>query len=190
MHEIKVENKNIIITDPCYLDNVMDENDKTVGLYDYWKKFLAGANGNDYTPSLQRFGFHDCIACPTLYGDWSCTAYLVDFDPRDIKTVDDIKTIFEQQTMRYVGHFCADAGIVCVVDSECVKKFNPHFFEWAFYHQHCVASIPHFTGTIGIVDVDPQSKEFPYFKHRLIYGIADKEANPNGKNFVTFQTGL
>ena len=112
MHEIKVENKNIIITDPCYLDNVMDENDKTVGLCDYWRKFLAGTNGEDYTPSLQKFGFHDCIACPTLYGDWSCTAYLVDFDPRDIKTVDDIKTIFEQQTMRDVGHFCADAGIV------------------------------------------------------------------------------
>jgi hypothetical protein len=189
MYEIKVENKNIIITDPCYLDNVMNKKDKTKELDEYWHEFLGNMDSDDYSPRLQRFGFTDNICCGTGYGDWSCTTFRVGFDPTEIKEMEDLEKIDEDQLIN-IGSFCADAGMVCVVDAEELKKFNPNFFEWAFSHRHCVTAIYDFTGRIGVTEIDPHSKDFPYFRVRVIYGVADKEKNPNGYNFLAYQTGL
>lgn len=42
MYEIKVEKKNLIITDPCYLDNVMHGVECKVDK-NYWPKICMGA---------------------------------------------------------------------------------------------------------------------------------------------------
>lgn len=191
MYEIKVENKNIIITDPCYLKNVMHAEDKTVGLHDYWDKFLGLMYGEcDGGDILKKFDFNDNIACSTKYGDWSCTVYKVDKDPRELKSVEDLNNLLlKMKPSDEVGVFCANAGMVCVVDSDDLKRFNPHFFEWALFHKHCVTSIPNFTGTIGIHDIDPKWKELPNGRIRVVYGIADKEKNKYGYNFCSLQTG-
>lgn len=191
MYEIEVENKNIIITDPCYLNDVMNEKDKTDELKNYWRKFNKGLEGDDYRSKLKKFGFTNNICCSTKYGDWSCTTYKVDFDPTRIKTFEDLKLFEEERTASVnIGGFCADAGMVCVVDAEEIKKFNPNFFEWAFFHKYCVTGVYNFTGKIGVIDIDPHSENFPHFRIRVIYGVADKEKNPNGYNFLAYQTGL
>lgn len=51
--------------------------------------------------------FHG-VQCSTIYGDWSC------------KTID-------MNSMKTIGEFCADSGMVCVVDYCKVKEFNPMF---------------------------------------------------------------
>lgn len=193
MYEIKVENKNLIITDPCYLNHVMDEGDKTGELSRYWETFLGGVKGDDYHSRLTRFGFTDTIVCGTLYGDWSCTTYQITSDPKEIKTIEDLDKLAEMEEGKDkypIGEFCADAGMVCVVDAEELKKFNPYFFEWALFHKHCVTAIRNFTGTVGVLDIDPKHAGMPHFRVRTIYGIADKEKNQYGSNFFAYQTGL
>jgi len=190
MYEIEVENKNLIITDPCYLDNVLDKNDLTLALMDYWEKFIGGIRGDNYSSKLQKFGFTNNICCSTLYGDWSCTAFHVKIDPREINTVkelDKFDNLKESIDKYHIGKLCADAGMVCVVDADDVKKFNPHFFEWAIFHQHCVTAIPNFTGTIGIHDIDPKYEDMPHYRIRTIYGISSVKKNDN---FFIYQTGL
>lgn len=192
MYEFKVKNKNIIITDPCYLDNVMNKNDETEELRNYWHKFLCGDfcdSVDNCSDRLKKFGFTDNLCCNTIYGDWSCSVYRVDFDPREIRTIEDLTKLEENPPINRIGGFCADAGMVCAVDSEELKKFNPNFFEWALFHQHCVAPIYNFSGEIGIIDIDPKEKDYPHFRYRLVYGITEKET-PYGYNFLAYQTGL
>lgn len=190
MYEFKVKNKNIIITDPCYLDNVMNKNDETEELRNYWLKFLGSDFcDDDCSDRLKKFGFTDNLCCGTIYGDWSCSVYKVDFDPREIRTIEDLTKLEENPPINRIGGFCADAGMVCAVDSEELKKFNPNFFEWALFHKHCVAPIYNFSGEIGIIDIDPKEKDFPHFRYRLVYGVTEKET-PYGYNFLAYQTGL
>lgn len=189
MYEVEFTNKNLIITDPCYLDNMMNEDNMTDELRDYWHKFFNHLHGD--LGDLSRFGFKNGFACGTKYGDWSCTLYNVDYDPRDIKTFDQLmeaygKTVTENN--KGCGEFCADAGMVCVVDSEEVQKFNPYFFEWAYFHKYCVASIFKFTGTVGVIDIVNENSKYKD-TNRILYGVAKNPDTPFGKNFITFQTG-
>jgi len=175
MYEIKVENKNLIITDPCYLDNCMD-GVKAKVKPDFWREF----------------GFTDNICCDTKYGDWSCTVYRTEVNPLEaLKTVEDLNVFLKesQENRKQIGSFCADDGMVCVVDADELRKFNPDFFEWALFHKHCVTAIYNFTGTVGIHEIDPYWVDMPHYRHRLVYGIADKEKNNYGYNFVSLQTG-
>lgn len=193
MYEVEFKNKNLVITDPCYLDNMMDGVDdcKLHGRKEYWEKFLKGNWNDDWSENLSRFGFTTNIARDTKYGDWSCTAYYVDFDPREIKTFDDLVKYSKEVTKgnNGFGIFCADAGMVCVVSTDELKEFNPHFFEWAFLHKHCVTVVKNFTGTVGVIDITDENSKYNDV-HRILYGIADKTENSNAKNFITFQTGF
>lgn len=189
MYEVEFTNKNLIITDPCYLDNVMNKDNLTDGLRNYWDKFCNYLHSD--LGDLSRFGFTNGFACGTKYGDWSCTLYNVDYDPRDIKTFDQLmeaygKTVTENN--KGCGEFCADAGMVCVVDSEEIQKFNPYFFEWAMYHKWCVAGVHNFTGTVGVIDIENSNSKYRDV-NRILYGVAKNPDTPFGKNFITFQTG-
>lgn len=194
MYEVEFKNKNLVITDPCYLDDIMNGGDekKFHGRDEYWSKFLSGWDYKDFNGNLsKKFNFTTNIACDTKYGDWSCTAYYVDFDPRDIKTFEDLVKYSKEVTKdnKGFGDFCADSGMVCVVSSDEVMEFNPYFFEWAFLHRHCVTMVKEFTGTVGVIDIVNENSKY-HDVHRLLYGIADKTENPNAKNFITFQTGF
>ena len=190
MYEIKVENKNLIITDPCYLDNFMD-GVKAKVKPDFWMKFCKiSSDFDDCRENLKKFGFTDNICCDTLYGDWSCAVYQTEINPiEELKTVEDLNIFLAQENKRQIGSFCADAGLVCVVDADEIRKFNPDFFEWALFHKHCATAIYNFTGTIGIHDIDPHWEDMPNYRHRIVYGIADKEKDKYGRNFVSLQTG-
>jgi hypothetical protein len=123
---MKVENKTIIITDPCYIV----DNDKDWELSDY---------GEDMT------GLKDITNCETsntIYGDWSCTVYKGTLDEEPI----------EQNKL---GNFCADAGMVGVFELEEVLKYNPNF-DYHITKPWTTTVIENFTGEITIEEIDDE----------------------------------
>lgn len=120
-------NKNIIITDPCYI------------FEDYCKAEAKGVLMRD-----------------TIYGDWSCTT-------------------FKSDTEEKLGEFCADAGMVCVVetDNEMINKDKLNKLR-----EHCRTIIKNFTGTVYI-------KRIPTDYEDEIQIIGEGNIN-----FVGKQTGL
>lgn len=94
MYEIKVEKKNLIITDPCYLDNVMPGVECKVDK-NYWHTVCEG--GDDCSRKMSHFGFTDNICCDTKYGDWSCTVYRTEVNPMEaLKTVEDLNIFIKE----------------------------------------------------------------------------------------------
>lgn len=178
----------IVITDPCYLDNGMNNSD------------LWEASG--YGEDLSVFGCSQWISEGTIYGDWSCTTYkgdkekLVEFfkkaseiqEPlwKDYASREELAkvrdTVYDQLAelkksyeIVEIGNFCADAGMVCVVYLDEVLKVNPGFKEWAEEHTWCATIIENFYGEVDYeVDEDMDA-------HIVGRGNID---------FYTTQTGL
>ena len=120
--EVYVENKTIIITDPCYVSD---------GKCEDWK--------NDYEPYIVK---------NTLYGDWSCRVYKGNkediehiinewdtfyedwwkrwnFENLTEQEKDTLKKEYDEKEAEYkkkysYGSFCADAGMVAVYDASKV----------------------------------------------------------------------
>lgn len=103
----------IIITDPCYIDN-----NGEINLGDSDKIDIFDGSG------LSNFGFSDYIWESTLYGDWSCTTFHLkeEFADENIDLL--IDSDFYEEPL---GNFCADAGLVGVFLLDEVLKFNPNF---------------------------------------------------------------
>lgn len=185
---MKVENKTIIITDPCYIIKTTSEKNPyeypyTPGLedklgdedyrelhrnyckweddHDDWLKCGCGRN-------MQELGMEHYLYSHTIYGDWSCTTVNSD-------------------TEEAIGEFCADAGLVAVFILDEVRAYNPEIDNWIKSHPWCVTTIENFTGDVNIeivhtsgVDEDDEEWE-------------DDEVQVIGKgnvNFFTTQTGL
>lgn len=104
-HEIKnplhkeFVNKNIIITDPCYIFD-------------------------DYCEAENK----DVLMRDTIYGDWSCTTY-------------------NRETKTEIGKFCADAGMVCVVETDNEMINHEKLMKLQSF---CRTIIENFTGTVYI----------------------------------------
>lgn len=62
----------------------------------------------DYGRDLDQLGLSTYICRDTIYGDWSCT-------------------VFNMDTDREIGKFCADAGMVAVFLLDEVLQYNPKF---------------------------------------------------------------
>jgi hypothetical protein len=62
----------------------------------------------DYGRDLDQLGLSTYICRDTIYGDWSCT-------------------VFNTDTDREIGKFCADAGMVAVFLLDEVLQYNPKF---------------------------------------------------------------
>ena len=112
------DNQTIIITDPCYLRHGHG------GLSMDW---------DDMVEWIKARG----LCGRTYYGDWGCTVYETD------KPVGDV-----HEEANKIGEFCADAGMVCVLDREDALKLNPGFDEWATESPFAVTVINCFTGTV------------------------------------------
>lgn len=153
----------IVITDPCYLDNGMNNQDNL----DLWE-------ASNYGQDLSVFGCSQWISESTLYGDWSCTTlqspeqqitlyiealnnlYDIDSDINDPiskevqEHINSAITILEESLGNFptLGRFCADAGMVCVVYLDEITKVNPHFRKWAEEHYWCATIIEDFKGNV------------------------------------------
>jgi hypothetical protein len=182
---MKVNNKNIIITDPCYLDS---------------KDRLL----DDVTRLPFKF-FPEHINDSTLYGDWSCMTFKT--INGYISSLDGMKEYVEEvadgqhnnANDEVLGNFCADSGMVCVVFQDDVLKFNTDFgtnkcYVGSYYddkgefiqgtqiiesvYDRLATLIPDFTGEIDFHDFEIEGTT-----HRVIVGFGNI-------NFYTLQTGF
>ena len=189
---MKVENKNLLITDPCYLDEFFKE-------------------GIKITPIINE---------PTIYGDWTCMAYkgtnveelrkrseeweLIYFDFFDkVATLsnknglgeydDDIQKLldeFKKKRKEWIdkhcfGEFCSDSGMVAVYIMEDIEEalrgssleniFNDFYNWYSDEDNYCACLIPNYTGEVEYV-VEGEGD--------------DVSAHIKGDNFYTFQSGI
>ena len=62
----------------------------------------------EYGEDMSVIGIKNCVTSDTGCGDWSCT-------------------VFEENSNKKLGEFCADAGMVGVFLLDDVLKYNPKF---------------------------------------------------------------
>lgn len=113
----------IVITDPCYLKcgGVLEVLEGPEEL----ESFITGHGGLSNT---------------THYGDWGCTVF---------KTSDRLVG-GNLRNVDAIGEFCADSGMVCVIDLKYVREFSPNFEDWLNNHAWCGTVIRGFKGTVGL----------------------------------------
>lgn len=196
---MQVENKTIIITDPCYIvKDCTEENPNPVpfskeavespnyekirkAYYD-WEEEHDDWQKCDYGSNMEALGINNYICRDTIYGDWSCSTYNTD-------------------TKERIGRFCADAGLVAVFELDEVRAYNPDIDKWIEDHPWCVTVIKNFTGNINFEIVHTEgvyTKEDEYESNGKIYckegeTWENDEVQVIGKgniNFFTTQTGL
>lgn len=157
---MKVKNKTIIITDPCYILNKHEDKKPKWEDYPELANMSPGTKFSDYTPeqtiaykkyskaydefcakyddwrkcsygeNMGALGITNYICRDTIYGDWSCSTYNTD-------------------TKERIGGFCADAGLVAVFELDEVRAYNPDIDKWIENHPWCVTVIKNFTGDIN-----------------------------------------
>ena len=208
----------IVITDPCYIikeNPIKYPNEEDFGLpasiinkpfkdystpeelaykaaldkyykesrkYDDWDKCDFGEN-------MEVLDIHNYISESTIYGDWSCTTYQIDGDPKEFVNSllqalndnleneeygEDESSIPDEGI--YIGEFCADAGLVGVFLLDEVLAYNPEWKSWIEEHSWCATIIEDFEG------------EVEYYIDKV-----DEEAHIVGTgniNFYTAQTGI
>ena len=160
------------------LDRYFEESRK----YNDWDKCNYGEN-------MEVLGIHNYISEPTIYGDWSCTTYKIDEEPKDFvdSVLQALKDNLEDEEYgedessipyegEYIGGFCADAGLVGVFLLDEILAYNPEWKSWIEEHSWCATIIENFEG------------EVEYYIDKV-----DKEAHIVGTgniNFYTNQTGI
>lgn len=166
-----------------------DEYWKECNKYNDWEKC-------DYGEDMEVLGITQYISKPTIYGDWSCTTWST---PRiDVKNqVEELNKLYsklykteegseenkfyedeivkETSTLKDIGRFCADTGMVAVFLLDEVLEYNPDFEEWIKEHSWCVTTIPDFDGDVQYYIDDNDDAH--------IVGVGNI-------NFFTTQTGL
>ena len=155
----------IIITDPCYV--IKDNSDTD------WE--LSG-----YGDNMECLGITEYISSDTNDGDWSCGVF-------DIgnKTIDDICSAKSNKfKKKYIGEFCADAGMVAVFDLNDVLKYNPDF-DYHITKKHTTTLIKDFDGDVEIIAV-----EVRYNANDKIKSIKRSAINKDGKVVVTDNTSV
>lgn len=171
----------IVITDPCYIikeNPIKYPNEKDFGLpasisskpfkdystpeelaykaaldyyykespkYDDWDKC-------DYGENMGVLGIHNYISEPTIYGDWSCTTYQTEKEPKELlesilrvlndnlengEYEDDELPILDEG--KAIGGFCA--GLVGVFLLDEILAYNPDWKSWIEEHSWCATII-------------------------------------------------
>lgn len=222
---IHIENKDIIITDPCYIikrqkqhsdyNNLSKKEYEIIEeMHNYkekineeWRKqgnftiqqiydFLTKIDeykrnyeeikrqkynlnkddweDTDYGQNLKAIGFNNYISRNTIYGDWSCTT-------------------FNENTDEPIGDFCADSGMVAVLELDEVLKYNPDF-NYHIEKPWTTTLIKNFTGDVWF---EIEHTEGEYEDNSEYHKKGDKWSNDTvhviGKgniNFITNQTGF
>lgn len=150
--------------------------------YDDWDKC-------DYGKNMEVLGIHNYISKSTIYGDWGCTTYQTEKEPKELlesilrvlndnledeEYVDDELPIPDEG--KAIGVFCADAGLVGVFLLDEILAYNPDWKSWIEEHSWCATIIRDFEG------------EVEYYIDKV-----NREAHIVGTgniNFYTVQTGL
>lgn len=150
--------ESLIITDPCYILKPGD-----------WLKFLNDGNGNKLS-YLDNYGIRGfCV--PTQYGDWSCKTYILPDDKEPVDIQDKVK---RGNPIKYAGwqeggEFCADSGMVCVVNIEDAIKYNQDAVS-KIIGTKLATCILDFTGRVWYFDANTPTESMPNLTTRHIMG--------------------
>ena len=164
----------IVITDPCYiikkspikcpneedystseelaykeaLDKYFEESRK----YNDWDKC-------DYGENMGVLSIHNYISESTIYGDWGCTTYQTEEEPKELlesilRVLNDNLENEEYGELpipdegKVIGGFCADAGLVGVFLLDEILAYNPEWKSWIEEHSWCATIIKDFEGEV------------------------------------------
>ena len=180
----------IVITDPCYIikeNPIKYPNEKDFGLptsisskpfKDYStpeelaykaaldKYYKESRKYNDwdkcnYGENMEVLGIYNYISESTIYGDWSCTTYQTEEEPKELlesilrvlndnlengEYKDDESSVFCES--KDIGGFCADAGLVGVFLLDEILAYNPDWKSWIEEHSWCATIIKNFEGEV------------------------------------------
>ena len=180
----------VVITDPCYIikkNPIKYPNKKDFGLpasisskpfKDYStpeelaykaaldKYYKESRKYNDwdkcnYGENMEVLGIYNYISESTIYGDWSCTTYQTEKEPKELlesilrvlndnledgEYEDDESSVFCES--KDIGGFCADAGLVGVFLLDEILAYNPNWKSWIEEHSWCATIIENFEGEV------------------------------------------
>ena len=122
--------------------------------YDDWDKCNYGKN-------KKVLGIHNYISKSTIYGDWGCTTYQTEEEPKEF--LESILRVLNDNLEneeygddelpipnegKAIGRFCADAGLVGVFLLDEVLAYNPKWESWIEEHSWCATIINDFDGEV------------------------------------------
>lgn len=178
----------IVITDPCYIirkcpikcpneeDFELPESIDSKPFNDYStqeelaykvaldKYFEESRKYNDwdkcnYGENMGALGIHNYISESTIYGDWGCTTYQTEKEPKELlesilrvlsdnleneEYGDDELPILNEG--KAIGEFCA--GLVGVFLLDEILAYNPEWKSWIEEHSWCATIIEDFEGEV------------------------------------------
>ena len=130
---------------------------------------------------MKEFG----LCNTTYYGDWGCTVFAA-MGPVGHEYKDNAK----------IGEFCADAGMVCVLDMRDARRLSKDFDDWIEKHKWCATVIKGFKGKVRFMTM----KTRRWFKDnqgkRVTYNDTDLRVRGDGMKdgqlfcFESYQTSL
>ena len=156
------------------LDRYFEESRK----YNDWDKCNYGEN-------MGALGIHNYISESTIYGDWGCTTYQTEEEPKEFlesilrvlnDNLEDKDELPILDKGKAIGGFCADAGLVGVFLLDEILAYNPDWKSWIEEDSWCATRIEDFEG------------EVEYYIDKV-----NKEAHIGGTgniNFYTAQTSI
>ena len=121
---------------------------------------------SDCGRNMSKLGIINYISRDTIIGDWDCVV------------TDSNDTV--------LGEFCADAGMVCVVELSEFKNYKPDIEEWVSSHPHCVTVIEDFDGDVRFevedtsFDYEQEDGSVSYVEDYTVHvkGEGTKEGKP------------
>ena len=132
--------------------------------YDDWDKCNYGKN-------MRALGIHNYISESTIYGDWGCTTYQTEEEPKELleSILRVLNDNLENKEYEYdelpilnegkaIGGFCADAGLVGVFLLDEILAYNPDWKSWIEEHSWCATIIRDFEGEVEYY-IDKVNKE-------------------------------
>lgn len=130
------------------LDKYFEESHK----YNDWDKC-------DYGENMEVLGIHNYISESTIYGDWGCTTYQTEKEPKELleSILRVINNNLENEEYgelpipdegKAIGGFCADAGLVGVFLLDEILAYNPDWKSWIEEHSWCATIIENFEGEV------------------------------------------
>lgn len=124
----------------------------------------------------------------TYYGDWGCTVYETKKDKVGLM-YDDVYAI---------GEFCADAGLVCVLDMRDARRISSDIDKWIAEHDWCATVIRGFKGKVRLMTMTTKRwmKDLEDPKKRIVYDDVELRVRGDGMKdgepfcFESYQTSL
>lgn len=182
---IVFEDEDIIITDPCYLeqfkgdewnnflDKMHSQFEDNLDFYDIIKRDMFYRLHGKKPPKriITKPAYQDehIMVSSTLYGDWTCSVYNCNFEElcKRIKN----KDIINENDI--LGEFCADAGLVCVCSAN-------HYSlpEYMLARKWTYTLIPNFNGIVSFYVIENDDED--------AFLIVEGESNVNFCSYETF----